>query len=106
MTTLNHRTPTVIEGELVDTSPLPALPALPAPGRNPHAFSAMAGGACTGIGLAGLVTTAVTSPDAVMWPIGATLAAAALASIALLRQRWWDADNAGVCEFVRSHNPA
>ena len=103
MTTVDHRTPTVLEDvPFVETPTGPTSPPpLPAPGKNPHTFAANAGGICTGIGLAGLVTTTLTSPDMVVWPIGATFAAVVLTAVSMLRWDWWQADNAGVSEFVR-----
>ncbi|WP_433730939.1 hypothetical protein ACQP2Y_21395 [Actinoplanes sp. CA-051413] len=108
MTTVDHRTPAVLENvEFVETTTGPVgPPPLPAPGKNPHTMSTIAGGVCTGIGLAGLVTTVLNSPDMVAWPIGATLAAVAATAVQVLRHERWQSDNAGVCEFVRAHNPA
>jgi hypothetical protein len=101
MTTISH---SVLEGELVEAPTGPNVPPpMPAPGRNPHTISMYGASLCTTVGVGGVVTTALTSPDMVMWPIWATLAAIVATGVNSLRHQWWQADNAGVCEFVRTY---
>lgn len=104
MTTVAHRTPTVLENvPFVDTPTNPPRP-LPPPGRNPHTVSMV--GACTGlgVGLAGLVWAALHQHGYIFWPIGVVLLMAAVTAVYVLRHAWWDADNARVCEFVTAHD--